>query len=392
MVILYRPWPQLKHSLLWMADWKWMNGNGSAYQVQWDMIHVFSIERQTSRKLRVGISFFSPSQITFSSFICFISWSRVSRRTFCLIAFIARVQQTACDGMFFFFRVLNFTTTAFRSRSLCYICRVTTWAEHMHILYYGLYMLASRDSENRDPSSVRASNALCDFFPIESWCGFPCTLFTDIPKPDDTIMCRKSKLVSWECSLPNQTTQQQKKHVEYCSVLHSGVEEMCAKNEFRFSSRTVFRGHNAKKFKERKVQMVQRNERLGIHYTRWWITRRFCPSGTQTPLSVWKSPNVVITILSFILKSVLRMGGFRSLGENEVVDFESKNSDKGVEASFVTGPNSSDLHGSAKNRNRTKRFRKTRWIVSTHESFSNNPLFRNEFLSDATTAVNLPII
>lgn len=54
------------------------------------------------------------------------------------------------------------------------------------------------------------------------------------------------------------------------------------------------------------------------------------------------------------------MGGFRSLGENEVVDFESKNSDKGVEASFVTGPNSSDLHGSAKNRNRTKRFRKTR--------------------------------
>lgn len=70
--------------------------------------------------------------------------------------------------------------------------------------------------------------------------------------------------------------------------------------------------------------------------------------------------NLLISFNLFILKSVLRMGGFRSLGENEVVDFEAKDSDKGVEATFVIGPNSSDLHGSAKNRNRTKRFRKTR--------------------------------
>lgn len=65
------------------------------------------------------------------------------------------------------------------------------------------------------------------------------------------------------------------------------------------------------------------------------------------------------------------MGGFRSLGENEVVDFEAKDSDKGVEATFVIGPNSSDLHGSAKNRNRTKRFRKTRWFAT----FDSSPYF-----------------
>lgn len=54
------------------------------------------------------------------------------------------------------------------------------------------------------------------------------------------------------------------------------------------------------------------------------------------------------------------MDGFRSLGENEVVDFKSKNTDKGVEAILVTGPNEKNLEGSKMHVNRKKRFRKTR--------------------------------
>lgn len=57
-------------------------------------------------------------------------------------------------------------------------------------------MFASRDYEKRNPSSACALNAQCDLFSIESWRGFPCTLFTDIPEPDDTIMwksCAESR-------------------------------------------------------------------------------------------------------------------------------------------------------------------------------------------------------
>lgn len=54
------------------------------------------------------------------------------------------------------------------------------------------------------------------------------------------------------------------------------------------------------------------------------------------------------------------MGGFRSLDENEVVDFESKSSDKGVEAILVTGPDKAILKGCI--RKRLKRFRKTRYV------------------------------
>lgn len=59
-------------------------------------------------------------------------------------------------------------------------------------------------------------------------------------------------------------------------------------------------------------------------------------------------------------QSVLDMAGFRSLGENEVVDFISKEMEKGAEATMVTGPNNSGLQGS-KSRGKTKKhFRKTR--------------------------------
>lgn len=54
------------------------------------------------------------------------------------------------------------------------------------------------------------------------------------------------------------------------------------------------------------------------------------------------------------------MTGFRSLGENEVVDFKSKITDKGVEATLVTGPNQKNLEGSELRGYTKKRFRKTR--------------------------------
>lgn len=54
------------------------------------------------------------------------------------------------------------------------------------------------------------------------------------------------------------------------------------------------------------------------------------------------------------------MAGFRSLGENEVVDFQSKYTDKGVEATVVTGPDKKNLEGSKIRGTSKKRFRKTR--------------------------------
>lgn len=141
-------------------------------------------------------------------------------------------------------------------------------------------MFASRDSENRDPSSVRAPNALCDFFYRELM-RFPLNIFHGYSQTGryNHVSKVETGFMGMFYAKPSHTKNM------YCSVLHSAVEEMCAKNEFRFSSITVFRGHNAKKFKARKVQMVQCNERLGIHHTRRWISRRFRPSGTQIPFS-----------------------------------------------------------------------------------------------------------
>lgn len=55
------------------------------------------------------------------------------------------------------------------------------------------------------------------------------------------------------------------------------------------------------------------------------------------------------------------MGGFRSLGENEEVEFTSKDTGKGIEATTVTGPNQSSLQGSQPRVNIKKRFRKSRY-------------------------------
>lgn len=54
------------------------------------------------------------------------------------------------------------------------------------------------------------------------------------------------------------------------------------------------------------------------------------------------------------------MAGFRSLGEDEIVDFQSKYTGKGVEATVVTGPDKKSLEGSKIRGTTKKRFRKTR--------------------------------
>uniref|UniRef100_A0A336K3K3 CSON010104 protein n=1 Tax=Culicoides sonorensis TaxID=179676 RepID=A0A336K3K3_CULSO len=63
----------------------------------------------------------------------------------------------------------------------------------------------------------------------------------------------------------------------------------------------------------------------------------------------------------FVHQSVIKMGGFRSLGENEEVEFECKYSDKGLEATFVCGPSEQTCHGSTfRPRGKKRIFRKVR--------------------------------
>lgn len=62
----------------------------------------------------------------------------------------------------------------------------------------------------------------------------------------------------------------------------------------------------------------------------------------------------------FVHQSVIQMAGFRSLGDEEEVEFECKTSDKGVEATSVSGPENSDCKGSHRRPMSKKRFRKIR--------------------------------
>lgn len=56
------------------------------------------------------------------------------------------------------------------------------------------------------------------------------------------------------------------------------------------------------------------------------------------------------------------MQGFRSLGDDEEVEFECKVSDKGLEAVLVTGPEGADCVGSHRRPVTKKRFRKIRYF------------------------------
>ncbi|XP_026751339.1 protein lin-28 homolog isoform X3 [Galleria mellonella] len=62
----------------------------------------------------------------------------------------------------------------------------------------------------------------------------------------------------------------------------------------------------------------------------------------------------------FVHQSVIQMPGFRSLGDEEEVEFECKESDKGLEATRVSGPSSVDCQGSHRRPLSKKRFRKMR--------------------------------
>lgn len=54
------------------------------------------------------------------------------------------------------------------------------------------------------------------------------------------------------------------------------------------------------------------------------------------------------------------MSGFRSLGDDEIVEFECKYSDKGLEATLVQAPSESQLKGSSFRPKTKKRYRKVR--------------------------------
>uniref|UniRef100_T1JDB5 CSD domain-containing protein n=1 Tax=Strigamia maritima TaxID=126957 RepID=T1JDB5_STRMM len=62
----------------------------------------------------------------------------------------------------------------------------------------------------------------------------------------------------------------------------------------------------------------------------------------------------------FVHQSVIQMSGFRSLGDDEEIEFECKSSGKGLEAILVTGPEGGDCQGSHRRPMSKKRFRKMR--------------------------------
>jgi protein lin-28 len=62
----------------------------------------------------------------------------------------------------------------------------------------------------------------------------------------------------------------------------------------------------------------------------------------------------------FVHQSVIQMPGFRSLGDEEEVEFECKVSDKGLEATMVTGVEGAECKGSNRRPMSKKKFKKIR--------------------------------
>ncbi|GIY21392.1 protein lin-28 homolog [Caerostris darwini] len=62
------------------------------------------------------------------------------------------------------------------------------------------------------------------------------------------------------------------------------------------------------------------------------------------------------------MSSVIQMPGFRSLGDEEIVEFECRSSDKGLEATAVMGPEGENCKGSHRRPMSKKRFRKIRYV------------------------------
>ena len=56
------------------------------------------------------------------------------------------------------------------------------------------------------------------------------------------------------------------------------------------------------------------------------------------------------------------MPGFRSLAENEEVEYDFVEAEKGLEATIVTGPSQSECKGSSRRVVSKKRFRRIRFV------------------------------
>lgn len=67
---------------------------------------------------------------------------------------------------------------------------------------------------------------------------------------------------------------------------------------------------------------------------------------------------------------MIQMTGFRSLGDEEEVEFDCKESDKGLEATIVTGPQNQDCKGSHRRPMCKKRFRKIRYSLGLGNDFA----------------------
>lgn len=77
--------------------------------------------------------------------------------------------------------------------------------------------------------------------------------------------------------------------------------------------------------------------------------------------------------LSLSLQSAIQMDGFRSLGDEEEVEFECKPSDKGLEATLVTGIEGLTCKGSHRRPLSKKKFKKIRWeLRDIREIFRDN--------------------
>lgn len=85
-----------------------------------------------------------------------------------------------------------------------------------------------------------------------------------------------------------------------------------------------------------------------------------------------------LTEPDLLLQSVVQMSGFRSLGDDEEVEFECKVSDKGLEATVVTGPDGTDCQGSHRRPAAKKRFRKIRLVAFPSPQLQTGPKTRGD--------------
>ena len=73
---------------------------------------------------------------------------------------------------------------------------------------------------------------------------------------------------------------------------------------------------------------------------------------------------IALTVWSVVSgQTVIQMEGFRSLAEGELVEFEAKPSDKGLEATFVCGPGGADCKGSERRPVGKRKTRKIRLVT-----------------------------